>query len=315
MPAARRSATRTTIGKPLLDGYRPSLLDPGLYHADGQIDGEVYNYGSFLQSKMYAAGVTCSNCHEPHSLKLRAEGNAVCAQCHLPSAFDTAGPPFPHGGPARQPMRRLPHAGQDLHGGRPAPRSRLSRPAPGPRPPGPARRMPAPAAMPARTRPGPRRASPSGTGPNRRREPVFGQALAADRRPRRRARRSVWSGLPTIRPPRRSPAPRRVAGAGASSRPAGVRRDPARRSADHGPDGPSGARSARLADARSAAARPAGCCRCVDDPVRAVRLDAARVLAPVPTLDLPPSQRAAARGRPSPNTRRRRRRCSTGPRG
>ena len=39
---------------------------------------------------MYAQGVTCSDCHEPHSLKLRAPANAMCAQCHLPAKFDTA---------------------------------------------------------------------------------------------------------------------------------------------------------------------------------------------------------------------------------
>ena len=75
-------------GAPYLDRYLPALLAPGLYHADGQIDGEVYEYGSFLQSPMHAAGVTCSNCHDPHSAKLRAEGNALCAQCHLPARFD-----------------------------------------------------------------------------------------------------------------------------------------------------------------------------------------------------------------------------------
>jgi predicted CXXCH cytochrome family protein len=75
-------------GEPYLDAYLPALLEPGLYHADGQIDGEVYEYGSFLQSRMHAAGVTCSNCHDPHSAKLRAEGNALCAQCHLPARFD-----------------------------------------------------------------------------------------------------------------------------------------------------------------------------------------------------------------------------------
>ena len=75
-------------GEPFLDGYLPALLEPGLYHADGQIDGEVYEYGSFLQSRMHAAGVTCSNCHDPHSAKLRAEGNGLCAQCHLPARFD-----------------------------------------------------------------------------------------------------------------------------------------------------------------------------------------------------------------------------------
>jgi predicted CXXCH cytochrome family protein len=77
-------------GAPYLDAYLPALLEPGLYHADGQIDGEVYEYGSFLQSRMHVAGVTCSNCHDPHSAKLRAEGNALCAQCHLPEKFDVA---------------------------------------------------------------------------------------------------------------------------------------------------------------------------------------------------------------------------------
>ena len=77
-------------GEPYLDAYLPALLEPGLYHADGQIDGEVYEYGSFLQSRMHVAGVTCSNCHDPHSAKLRAEGNALCKQCHLPGKFDVA---------------------------------------------------------------------------------------------------------------------------------------------------------------------------------------------------------------------------------
>ena len=83
-------ANNLTPGAPYLDAYLPALLDSGLYHADGQIDGEVYEYGSFLQSRMHAAGVTCANCHDPHSAKLRAEGNALCAQCHLPEKFDVA---------------------------------------------------------------------------------------------------------------------------------------------------------------------------------------------------------------------------------
>jgi tetratricopeptide (TPR) repeat protein len=76
-------------GKPFLDHYLPSLPLPPLYHIDGQQRDEVYNWGSFLQSRMYQAGVTCSDCHEPHTQQLRAEGNAVCAQCHLPSNYDT----------------------------------------------------------------------------------------------------------------------------------------------------------------------------------------------------------------------------------
>ncbi|MDD1649172.1 MAG: tetratricopeptide repeat protein [Methylococcaceae bacterium] len=69
-------------GQPLMNSHLPALLRAGMYHADGQIDGEVYEYGSLLQSRMFQAGVTCSDCHEPHSLKLRAEGNGVCLQCH-----------------------------------------------------------------------------------------------------------------------------------------------------------------------------------------------------------------------------------------
>lgn len=73
------------IGAPFDDHYRLALLRPGLYHADGQILDEVYVHGSFLQSKMYAKGVRCTNCHEPHSGTLRAEGNGVCTQCHSPA--------------------------------------------------------------------------------------------------------------------------------------------------------------------------------------------------------------------------------------
>lgn len=75
-------------GASLLDAHLPALLDEGLYHVDGQIRDEVYEYGSFLQSRMHAAGVTCSDCHDPHTQRLRAEGNALCARCHDPSTFD-----------------------------------------------------------------------------------------------------------------------------------------------------------------------------------------------------------------------------------
>ncbi|MCE3240745.1 MAG: hypothetical protein K0Q83_1252 [Deltaproteobacteria bacterium] len=74
--------------KAFLDHYRPALLTPPLYHHDGQQRDEVYTWGSFLQSKMYAQGVTCSDCHEPHSGKLRAQGNAVCASCHTSGKYD-----------------------------------------------------------------------------------------------------------------------------------------------------------------------------------------------------------------------------------
>jgi len=73
-------------GRPLYDTFRPEALRAGLYHADGQQLDEVYEYGSFRQSKMYQRGVRCTDCHNPHSGKIRAEGNAVCAQCHRPEA-------------------------------------------------------------------------------------------------------------------------------------------------------------------------------------------------------------------------------------
>lgn len=75
-------------GEPIGQTHEVALLEPGLYHADGQIQDEVYEYGSFLQSRMHAQGVTCSDCHDPHSGARRAEGNALCAGCHEASAFD-----------------------------------------------------------------------------------------------------------------------------------------------------------------------------------------------------------------------------------
>jgi len=77
-------------GAPLGNAYRVALIEPDLYYADGQMRDEVYNHGSFLQSRMHAKGVTCSDCHDPHSQKLRMSGNAVCGQCHAPSRFDVA---------------------------------------------------------------------------------------------------------------------------------------------------------------------------------------------------------------------------------
>jgi tetratricopeptide (TPR) repeat protein len=70
------------------DRYRVAALDELLYFDDGQIRDEVYVYGSFLQSKMYAAGVICSDCHDGHSTKLRLDGNALCSRCHQAEVYD-----------------------------------------------------------------------------------------------------------------------------------------------------------------------------------------------------------------------------------
>ncbi|MBY5738192.1 multiheme c-type cytochrome [Rhizobium leguminosarum] len=69
-------------GKPFLDYFSPALLRRDLYFPDGQILDEVFEYGSFQQSKMARAGVTCLDCHRPHDAGLKAEGNALCTQCH-----------------------------------------------------------------------------------------------------------------------------------------------------------------------------------------------------------------------------------------
>ena len=75
-------------GQRYLDAYVPALLEEGFYYADGQILEEDYEYGSFLQSKMYREGVTCSDCHDPHSGKLLPVSiNQVCDKCHSLSKF------------------------------------------------------------------------------------------------------------------------------------------------------------------------------------------------------------------------------------
>ncbi len=94
---SRRSRIAVGIhpGRPLYDTLRPEPLRAGLYHADGQQLDEVYEYGSFRQSTMYQRGVRCTDCHNPHSGKTKAEGNAVCTQCHRPEAnprFPTLAP-------------------------------------------------------------------------------------------------------------------------------------------------------------------------------------------------------------------------------
>ncbi len=77
------------FGRPIMDTHRPALLETRLYHTDGQILDEVYVYGSFLQSRMYQQGVTCSDCHDPHSLDLVFPGDKVCRRCHAQATFES----------------------------------------------------------------------------------------------------------------------------------------------------------------------------------------------------------------------------------
>ena len=103
LPCHTRRARLTAddwVGRPFLDTFLPALLTQNLYYADGQILEEDYEYGSFLQTKMYNDGVRCVDCHDPHTLKKKAEGNALCTQCHseradrrfpklIPKVYDT----------------------------------------------------------------------------------------------------------------------------------------------------------------------------------------------------------------------------------
>jgi predicted CXXCH cytochrome family protein len=80
-----------TYGRPLADTHLPALLEEDLYFPDGRMLDEVYVYGSFLQSRMYGKGVTCTDCHNPHTAKLitAPDQSGVCARCHLPTRFAT----------------------------------------------------------------------------------------------------------------------------------------------------------------------------------------------------------------------------------
>ncbi|MEM7478020.1 MAG: hypothetical protein AAF483_23795 [Planctomycetota bacterium] len=83
-------------GNNFYDHYSNQLLTEGIYYPDGQILDEDYVHGSFIQSKMYHKGIKCSDCHDPHTAKLKHSGNEVCTSCHQhPTAkYDSVGHHF-----------------------------------------------------------------------------------------------------------------------------------------------------------------------------------------------------------------------------
>ena len=87
--SSRSQLVENGVGQDFHDTAALQLLDGRSYFADGQIRDEVFVLGSFLQSKMHAAGVTCSNCHNAHTGKIRIEGNGLCSQCHRAEVYDT----------------------------------------------------------------------------------------------------------------------------------------------------------------------------------------------------------------------------------
>lgn len=75
-----------TAGSSYCNHFNLELLQSDTYYDDGQIKDEVYVYGSFIQSKMHHKGIRCTDCHDPHSLELKHPGNETCTSCHQHAA-------------------------------------------------------------------------------------------------------------------------------------------------------------------------------------------------------------------------------------
>jgi len=97
---ARRSMVHPYhhAGDRFLDYFLPEVTQPWspemqapTYHVDGQIDDEVYVYGSYIQSKMFHQGVKCTDCHDAHTTKLYHYDNQLCTRCHQPDDKNPAG--------------------------------------------------------------------------------------------------------------------------------------------------------------------------------------------------------------------------------
>ena len=85
----------------IMDNYIPQIPDSEFFYADGQVKEEDYIYTSFLQSKMYSKGVSCKDCHNVHSTRLKRIGNQTCTQCHLTTKYDVPTHTFhPKGSPS-----------------------------------------------------------------------------------------------------------------------------------------------------------------------------------------------------------------------
>src|SRR6266545_5691764 len=70
-------------GEAFWDHYLLAIVDTSsVFHPDGQIRDEAYEYAPFLGSRMHAVGVTCLDCHDPHTARPKLAGNALCLQCH-----------------------------------------------------------------------------------------------------------------------------------------------------------------------------------------------------------------------------------------
>ncbi len=73
-------------GENYSDHFRLTLpVDPAVFYPDGQQRDEDFNWTSFQLSRMGGhGGVTCFDCHDPHTTKtlLPATNNLLCLRCH-----------------------------------------------------------------------------------------------------------------------------------------------------------------------------------------------------------------------------------------
>ena len=230
---------------------------------------------------MHRKGVVCSDCHDPHTGKTKAPGNALCTSCHNATGaaarphIDTSGlkraaydAPRTHHHAQADRMRRMPCAEAHLHGGRPAPRPRVPHPAPRSLP---ATARPTPAMCATRT------GTQVGGGrgrevvrPQRRAEAHYGQAFAAARDGRPGAAAALQRWPRTARSRHRPRGGDRVARR--LSQPQCAR---ARHAALADDDGMVARRRACGGGARPGDRRCAKSWR-LSDPLRAVRIEAAR---------------------------------------
>lgn len=101
-------------GQNFLDHFQPAMVDHSeTFYADGQVHEEDYEYSSFISSRMHLRGVTCGDCHNPHSAKTILPGNQLCLRCH--NGSDTNAPVINPVAHSRHPVFGFDAAGQPLN--------------------------------------------------------------------------------------------------------------------------------------------------------------------------------------------------------
>ncbi len=85
-------------GEKFCDYFFPELLDTDAFYPDGQIKEEDFEYTSFLQSKFYALGGSCADCHDTFIARvkhLQSDGyrpepvSKMCAKCHEDKKYNS----------------------------------------------------------------------------------------------------------------------------------------------------------------------------------------------------------------------------------